>query len=89
MEEAGFPSQYLLSIANSPSEYTAEHVAATVIGGTCSVCDRDRQRTDVVGHHTIGHVHIIRVIRANLFNTSDAFKLITRDKLAKGQAKLG
>mmetsp|Transcript_37815 Transcript_37815/g.65613 ORF Transcript_37815/g.65613 Transcript_37815/m.65613 type:complete len:854 (-) Transcript_37815:547-3108(-) len=66
VEEAGRAAQHLLAIAHAAAEHTPEHVAAAVRGGHGAVRDGEGQRADVVGHHPVGHVHVVRVLGLDL-----------------------
>mmetsp|Transcript_18016 Transcript_18016/g.57622 ORF Transcript_18016/g.57622 Transcript_18016/m.57622 type:complete len:812 (+) Transcript_18016:860-3295(+) len=65
VEEALGRAQLLLAVPHRTTQDAPQHVAAPVVRRHRAVRDGERQRADVVRHHTVRHVHAVRVLRAH------------------------
>lgn len=66
MEEARFATEDLLAVPNGPPQNATQDVTATVIRRVAPVRDGHSKGADVVGHHSVGHVHVVTVVLADL-----------------------
>mmetsp|Transcript_65922 Transcript_65922/g.187259 ORF Transcript_65922/g.187259 Transcript_65922/m.187259 type:complete len:297 (+) Transcript_65922:2540-3430(+) len=66
MEEARFRAEDLPTIAHCPAKDSPEHVAAPIIGRHRPICQGDCQGPDVVRDDAVRHVHVVRVVVADL-----------------------
>lgn len=66
MKKTRLAAQHLVPVPHRSPQDPPQNVPATVIGGTNSIRNGDAQRTDVVRHYTIRHVHVVLILLSHL-----------------------
>mmetsp|Transcript_42442 Transcript_42442/g.122745 ORF Transcript_42442/g.122745 Transcript_42442/m.122745 type:complete len:427 (-) Transcript_42442:879-2159(-) len=76
VEEAGLGLEDIASKSHSSPQDPAKHVPTTVIRRNCSICEGNRQCSDVVRNDAVRHVNEVLVILANLAAVGPGTRLL-------------
>mmetsp|Transcript_30041 Transcript_30041/g.68240 ORF Transcript_30041/g.68240 Transcript_30041/m.68240 type:complete len:689 (-) Transcript_30041:287-2353(-) len=76
VEEAWLRLENLAPVTHGTSQDAAKDVATAVVRWNCSICERYGQSADVVGDHSICHVHKVSVSLADLAGVGPCTSLL-------------
>mmetsp|Transcript_8153 Transcript_8153/g.17616 ORF Transcript_8153/g.17616 Transcript_8153/m.17616 type:complete len:466 (+) Transcript_8153:1609-3006(+) len=65
-KESKFGIQILTSISHSTTEHSTQHISPSIIRRYGSISNGKAERTHMIGHHSISHVHEPLILSANL-----------------------